>query len=155
MKAYREWRGLLILVPILPVVSTPFSRPKILSFDHVSPSPSLTLDTPPRTAILYASLDSENFRELHSYLLSHASSNSIEYVLRYIPPQHADDAPRSFLSGYGVALDLKKMDYLAVDDRNMNGGGLSFPSACPTTRANLMKHSGSRRRYLGGDWETH
>ncbi|KAK0480614.1 UDP-glucose:glycoprotein glucosyltransferase-domain-containing protein [Armillaria novae-zelandiae] len=103
-------------------IPTPFSRPKILSFDHVTPSPSLTLDTPLRTAILYASLDSGNFRELHSYLLSHASSNSIEYVLRYIPPKQADDAPRSFLSGYGVALDLKKMDYLAVDDRNMNGG---------------------------------
>ncbi|KAK0452361.1 UDP-glucose:glycoprotein glucosyltransferase-domain-containing protein [Armillaria borealis] len=85
-----------------------------LSFDHVSPSSSLTLDTPPRTAILYASLVSENFRELHSYF--------IEYVFRYIPPKQADDAPRSFLSGYGVALDLKKMDYLAVDDRNMNGG---------------------------------
>ncbi|KAG7448716.1 uncharacterized protein BT62DRAFT_965246 [Guyanagaster necrorhizus] len=100
---------------------TPFSRPKILSFDHINPSPSLTLDIPPRTAILYASLDSENFRELHSYLLSHASSNSIEYVLRHIPPKQTDNAPKSFLSGYGAALDLKKMDYLAVDDRNMNG----------------------------------
>ncbi len=139
------------LILILPIVRTPFSRPKILSFDRVSPSPSLTLDTPPRTAILYASLDSENFRELHSYLLSHASSNSIEYVLRYIPPKQADDAPRSFLSGYGVALDLKKMDYLAVDDRNMNGGGLSFPSACPTARANVKKRSWSLGRYLGGD----
>ncbi|KAK0458728.1 UDP-glucose:glycoprotein glucosyltransferase-domain-containing protein, partial [Desarmillaria tabescens] len=103
-------------------IPNPFSRPKILPFDHVNPSPSLTLNTPPRTAILYASLDSENFRELHSYLLSHASSNNIEYIFRYIPPKQADDAPRSFLSGYGVALDLKKMDYLAVDDRNMNGG---------------------------------
>ncbi|KAF8647557.1 hypothetical protein AX16_006629 [Volvariella volvacea WC 439] len=34
------------------------------------------------------------------------------------PRGHEDDAPRSFLSGYSVALDLKKTDYLVVDDRH-------------------------------------
>jgi UDP-glucose:glycoprotein glucosyltransferase len=95
-----------------------YPRPKILTFDHIYPPPSQTLDRPHRVAILYATLESKNFRELHTYLYAQASKAvpHIEYVLRYVPPQE----PRSiknYLSGYGVALDLKKMDYLAVDDR--------------------------------------
>ena len=97
--------------------STPFIPPKLFSFDHVHPYET----RPRRTAILYASLESANFRELHEYLLTHASSGALEYVFRHIPPLH----PRSknYLTGYGVSLDLKKMDYLAIDDRNANSGG--------------------------------
>jgi UDP-glucose:glycoprotein glucosyltransferase len=95
-----------------------YPRPKILTFDHIYPPPSQTIDRPHRTAILYATIDSKNFRELHTYLYAQVNKDvpHIEYVLRYVPPQ----VPRStnnYLSGYGVALHLKKMDYLAVDDR--------------------------------------
>jgi UDP-glucose:glycoprotein glucosyltransferase len=53
----------------------------------------------------------------------------VEYVVRYIPPATRTDALNgsengNYLSGYGVALDLKKMDYLAVDDRHGSSGGL-------------------------------
>lgn len=90
-----------------------------MSFDHVYPSPASTLERPPRTAILYASLSSDNFWELHSllYAASRAPKPHLEYVLRSIPPTARDASKRSYLSGYGVALDLKKMDYLALDDR--------------------------------------
>ncbi|KAF9027018.1 hypothetical protein BDZ89DRAFT_1102004 [Hymenopellis radicata] len=99
-------------------IPTPFVRPNIFSFDHVYPSS----DKPPsRTAVFYASLHSEHFRELHSYLLTHASSGALEYVFRHIPPGQVRS--KNYLTGYGVALDLKKMDYLAVDDRNTNNGG--------------------------------
>ncbi|KAJ7185207.1 UDP-glucose:glycoprotein glucosyltransferase-domain-containing protein [Mycena filopes] len=102
--------------------SVPLARPKLLPFDHIYPPPARTLDRPARTAILHASLDSPNFRELHSHLFALADkpSAAIEYVLRPRPASGADrdDAPRNFLSGYGVSLDLKKMDYLALDDRN-------------------------------------
>lgn len=97
-------------------------RPPVLSFDHIHPNPARTLDRPSRTAIFYADLTSPNFRELHSYLfaLAEKPSPSTEYIFRHIPPKSAEATPpRSFLSGYGVALDLKKMDYLAVDDRNI------------------------------------
>ncbi|KAF7307809.1 hypothetical protein MKEN_01141000 [Mycena kentingensis (nom. inval.)] len=96
-----------------------FSPPKLLPFDHVHPSPARTFDRPPRTAILYGSLDSPNFRDLHTYLYSLAdkSSASLEYVFRPIP-SGTPTMTRNSLSGYGVALDLKKMDYLALDDRN-------------------------------------
>jgi UDP-glucose:glycoprotein glucosyltransferase len=63
-------------------------------------------------------LDSRNFRELHGYLykLSNKPNAHVEYVLRHIPPTHSAEHS-STLSGYGVGLDLKKMDYLALDDR--------------------------------------
>ena len=81
------------------------------------------LDPPSHVAILYASLESPNFRELHSYLYNAARSPSphVTYIFRPIPPAARDPAIRTHLSGYGVALDLKKMDYLAVDDRLQGG----------------------------------
>ncbi|KZT07030.1 glycosyltransferase family 24 protein [Laetiporus sulphureus 93-53] len=96
-----------------------YVRPRLLPFDHIQPSPAHTLDRPPHTAIFYASLSSSNFRELHQYLYATSSGLSphIEYVFRPIPPEGRDISKRSYLSGYGVALDLKKMDYLALDDR--------------------------------------
>ncbi|KAI4517310.1 glycosyltransferase family 24 protein [Schizophyllum commune Loenen D] len=89
----------------------------LLAFDHVYPDPQYELARPPRTAILYASLFSPNFRDLHSYLYEQASrpATHVEYVVRYVPEPDAR-TPNS-LSGYGVSLDLKKTDYLVVDDR--------------------------------------
>jgi UDP-glucose:glycoprotein glucosyltransferase len=77
---------------------------------------------PARTAVLYASFNSQNFRDLHSHLfyLANTPSPRLEYVLRYVAPKDRDVEDRTYLSGYGVALDLKKMDYLALDDRNQS-----------------------------------
>lgn len=97
--------------------------PKLLTFDHIFPPPSEILERPPRTAILYASLSSPNFRDLHSYLyrLVNKPDPHVQYVFRHIPPSTPGE--KNYLSGYGVALDLKKMDYLALDDRNLNAAG--------------------------------
>jgi len=99
------------------------AKPKLLTFDHIFPPPNEILERPPRTAILYASLSSPNFRELHSYLytLVNKPDPHVEYVFRHIPPSTIGE--KSYLSGYGVGLDLKKMDYLALDDRNLNAAG--------------------------------
>lgn len=104
-----------------------YARPQIMTFDHVHPPPDRVLVPPPRTAILYASLASPNFRELHDYLLSLANKPDphVEYVFRHIPPRNRDPAVRNYLSGYGVSLDIKKMEYLAVDDRNVHQPGNS------------------------------
>ncbi|KAE9396725.1 glycosyltransferase family 24 protein [Gymnopus androsaceus JB14] len=101
--------------------SSNYTKPKILPFDHIYPPSGSKLETPPRTAILYASLSSSNFRELHSYLMRLANHPEprIEYILRHVPPENLDASKRSYLSGYSVALDLKKMDYLALDDRHL------------------------------------
>lgn len=99
--------------------------PKLLSFDHVLPDPASILEPPPHTAILYATLDSANFRELHAYLYDAARGPSphIAYVFRPMPSLERNDRQRTYLTGYGVALDLKKMDYLAVDDRLQGSSG--------------------------------
>ncbi|KAI0353822.1 glycosyltransferase family 24 protein [Trametes cingulata] len=100
------------------------SAPKLLPFDHVLPDPARVPSSPPRTAILYASLESPNFRVLHSYLYNAARGPSphVSYVFRPVPPANRDPAVRTHLTGYGVALDLKKTDYLAVDDRLQRSG---------------------------------
>lgn len=105
-----------------------FPRPHILSFDHIYPEPSHSEVHPSRTAIFHADLSSSNFRELHTYLmrLATAPSPRVEYVFRPIPPPNRDPKEKTYLSGYGVAMDLKKMDYLALDDRRSRGSQGSF-----------------------------
>ena len=93
-----------------------------LPFDHVYPPLSQTLDPLPLTAILYASFPSANFRPLHEYLMREAADAKLEYILRYVSPS-LEGTRGSPLSGYGVALDLKKTDYLAVDDRLASTSG--------------------------------
>jgi len=48
----------------------------------------------------------------------------IQYVFRHVPPPKLTEGlpKREYLSGYGVGLDLKKMDYLALDDRRTSAG---------------------------------
>ncbi|KAI9511020.1 UDP-glucose:glycoprotein glucosyltransferase-domain-containing protein [Russula earlei] len=96
----------------------PVPRPEKLAFDHVYPSPDRHLVGTPRTAILYASLQSPNFRELHSHLLRLSSGPEprLQYIFRPIPAKGPIN-DMSYLSGYGVTLDLKKTDYLVLDDR--------------------------------------
>ncbi|THH06125.1 hypothetical protein EW145_g4303 [Phellinidium pouzarii] len=102
------------------IFNSTFVRPKLLSFDHIHPDPERTLTPPLRTAIFYASPSSPNFRVLHAYLykLANAPEPHVEYVFRHVPLDGQATRRKNYLSGYGVALDLKKTDYLAVDDRH-------------------------------------
>jgi UDP-glucose:glycoprotein glucosyltransferase len=108
----------LATVVLTPLHSEPFPKPQVLAFDHIYPPPGHGLSNPPRTAILYASFQSANFRELHSHLLRLSSGPAarVQYIFRPIPPE-GSTGEKTYLSGYGVTLDLKKMDYLALDDR--------------------------------------
>ncbi|KAF8309108.1 hypothetical protein DL93DRAFT_2217500 [Clavulina sp. PMI_390] len=94
------------------------SAPSLLPFDHIFPFPGSTLETPSRVAILYVAFEADDFRALHELLYKAASrpGSDIQYVIRYIPPS-TPRSSRNYLTGYGVTLDLKKMDYLALDDR--------------------------------------
>ncbi|KAH9946426.1 glycosyltransferase family 24 protein [Epithele typhae] len=106
-----------------PSTVAAMASPRLLSFDHILPEPSTVLEPTEHTVILYANTDSPNFRDLHAYLYAAATEliPRTTYVFRPIPPVHRDSSDRAYLSGYGVALDLKKMDYLAVDDRLQGG----------------------------------
>ena len=101
-------------IQISVAASDPASQPKVkkLHTDH-SPPLQRSLNASRWTAVHYADPTSPGFKSLHGALLS--LSPDVEYVLRWARPTIAADGP--YLSGYGVALDLKKMDYLAVDDR--------------------------------------
>ncbi|KAF8633145.1 hypothetical protein AX17_004646 [Amanita inopinata Kibby_2008] len=109
--------------------SSSYARPQVLTFDHIYPPRSRILSPPPRTAILYASLESPRFSELHQYLyaLSREDEPGVEYILRYVAPASVQEPgkAKSPLTGYGVALDLKKTDYLVVDDRHSHASGKS------------------------------
>ncbi|ELU41219.1 UDP-glucose:glycoprotein glucosyltransferase, putative [Rhizoctonia solani AG-1 IA] len=94
---------------------------QIFPFDHVQESTSGECTS---HAIFYASLSSPNFYDLYSHLRSKSETPGFCYILRYSPPKDTlitGEQSRNILSGYGVALDLKKMDYLALDDRGPRG----------------------------------
>lgn len=108
--------------------------------DHVSPEgPNKHL---PRV-VLYGSPTSEAFPKLFAFLyqLSWPRGETIrnaetgkatrrprphpprlQFALRWKPSAAAQAAPKKLvLSGYGAALDIKKSDYLAIDDRLAGG----------------------------------
>ncbi|KAG8895625.1 hypothetical protein FRB99_000422, partial [Tulasnella sp. 403] len=98
------------------------NRPTPLTFDHVHPAEHAQA-AQLKVAVLYGSLTSPNFYSLHSilYELSSLDSPAVRYVFRHAPPPAGTPVNAAFLSGYGVALDLKKTDYLALDDRQNKG----------------------------------
>ena len=84
-----------------------------LPFDHVW-SESQAGQPRMRAYILYADVLHPSFNEFHSLLLS--QRHSITYILRWRPAESFTSRPL-YLSGYGASLDIKKSDYLAIDDR--------------------------------------
>ena len=120
----------------------PLQPVKILPFDHTLPEPSTTIDLPLYHAVLYANLTSPNFRELHNELLalSTALPPKLTYIFRYVPPNGDGPITREYLSGYGVGLDLKKTDYLVMDDRFAKRKGVIGPSAFYTLCSLICRH---------------
>ncbi|KAG8905722.1 hypothetical protein FRC01_008250, partial [Tulasnella sp. 417] len=94
--------------------------PQLLTFDHVFPT---SAPSTAKTAILYGSVSSPNFFSLHYalYQLAKREEQPIKYVFRHLPPFPSTPANPAYLTGYGVSMDLKKMDYLALDDRRTRG----------------------------------
>lgn len=92
-------------------------KPNRLPLDHVRRT-SPSLEQPQYTAIHFADPTAPSFHSLHEALLSLESN--VEYVLRWAQRtiEHGKGELSSHLSGYGVSLDLKKTDYLVLDDRN-------------------------------------
>jgi UDP-glucose:glycoprotein glucosyltransferase len=85
----------------------------------MSSSTGYQLSSP--TAVLYANPFSSNFWSLHlrltEYVLgSRLDSPPLQYVFRWKPIANLND---SYLTGYGAFLDLKKVDYLVIDDRKL------------------------------------
>jgi len=82
------------------------------------------------TAVLYADVTSANFWSLHTTLLAHVLGSRVgaegsadvpplRYVLRWRPSAQGTEGPKATMAGYGATLDLKKVDYLVIDDRKL------------------------------------
>ncbi|KAH7886870.1 glycosyltransferase family 24 protein [Phlebopus sp. FC_14] len=114
------------------VTQAPVAKTKRLPVDHVHKLPP-SIDAPLYTAIHFADPTAPSFASLHSTLLS--LEPKVEYVFRWAKGTNQRDEGElsSYLSGYGVALDLKKMDYLVLDDRNQPGNGQGGPAHVDTT----------------------
>lgn len=67
-------------------------------------------------AILYADVESPSFATFHAHLLASALDQKISYILRYKP---SSKAPTHYkIGGYGATVQVKRTDYLVVDDRD-------------------------------------
>ncbi|KAF8595370.1 hypothetical protein BDV93DRAFT_575405 [Ceratobasidium sp. AG-I] len=121
-----EWAGKQVCDPaeLEGLLSTSTHGPlRLFSFDHLQKRDNESCSNPP---VFYASLSSQNFYPLLSFLRSKMETPGFCYAMRYAPPKNSvvtSEQDRNVLSGYGVALDLKKMDYLALDDRGPRGQG--------------------------------
>ncbi len=99
----------------------------VVPFDHTLHSAHLTHAQARKlpSVTLYADLSSANFADLHTTLQRLALGGApvpIRYTLRWRPPAQSSSARDDntlYLSGYGAALDLKKVDYLVIDDRKL------------------------------------
>lgn len=90
----------------------------VLPHDHSYPSyhPSRW------TAILYADPYSDSFSHFHQTLMDLAEEHALTYVLRW-RPSVANVEPQElmpYISSFGTSLHLKKVDYLVLDDRQVD-----------------------------------
>ncbi|SNX83387.1 related to UDP-glucose:glycoprotein glucosyltransferase precursor [Melanopsichium pennsylvanicum] len=116
----------------------------------------------PRTAtatqrfVLYADPYSVNFQELLSTLDEHTSvpSFNLSYTLRWRPQltdtQSSSADHPSLLSGYGAILDLKKVDYLVIDDRKLKDDSEIGDVGLPATSSD--ESSASQAAFAEAKW---
>jgi len=67
-------------------------------------------------AVLYADITKPDFESFHKVLAKLARNGEFSYRLRYRISQRDDLEPLP-VSGYGVELQLKRTDYIVIDDR--------------------------------------
>ena len=96
-------------------------KPIIFQFDKRYSVPTVTAKSSNKAIlILYGLIGSDSFSQFHKKILS--LKGSFEYILRHkFPPiKSLDDRNRIGLSGYGVELDIKNLEYKNKDDAKLN-----------------------------------
>lgn len=118
-----EWLGGL---GKLAMAST--EQPELFDFDHTYPRTNITAPV----AIFYGAVGTKCFKEMHVQLAEASKQGKVRYALRPVLPSGcgttstfcgsvgAVDAVT--LSGYGVELALKNMEYKAMDDTAIKKG---------------------------------
>ncbi|KAH7118897.1 UDP-glucose:glycoprotein glucosyltransferase-like protein [Dendryphion nanum] len=72
-------------------------------------------------AILYTDITSRAFWKFHTTLSKTAKEGKTSYRIRHKPSSKGSQAPL-VVNGYGVALQLKRTDYIVIDDRQEGKG---------------------------------
>ncbi|KAG8091943.1 hypothetical protein GUJ93_ZPchr0012g21193 [Zizania palustris] len=103
---------------------------ELFDFDHIYPQSNITAPI----AIFYGAFGTKCFKELHVQLAEASKQGKVKYALRQVLPSGCQ-ATSGFcgsigavdavtLSGYGVELALKNMEYKAMDDTAVKKGTL-------------------------------
>lgn len=87
-----------------------------MAIDHKYPQSSPV----EKTAILYGVIGTEKFYAFHHALKALAEANQVQYIARHFAKNSTLD---TLLQGYGVALDIKNMEYKTIDDSKKNTEG--------------------------------
>ncbi|XXH01202.1 Glycosyl phosphatidyl inositol protein transamidase complex subunit [Hypoxylon texense] len=82
-------------------------------------------------AIFYADITKPGFGAFHKSLAEMARKGECSYRLRYRVDQAEEREPLP-VSGYGVELQLKRTDYIVIDDRESETGTSSAAESAPT-----------------------
>ncbi|KAL5118425.1 killer toxin resistant protein [Pleosporales sp. CAS-2024a] len=72
-------------------------------------------------AILYADITVPQFKSWHNMLSKTAKEGKTSYRIRHKPPKKVSESPL-VVNGYGVELQLKRTDYIVIDDRKEEEG---------------------------------
>ena len=92
--------------------------PQVFAFDHVYPQPESGEESYTATVLVHGTLGTRALAAMHAAAVRASSEAQARYVLRHVVPTHGGDAGEAtFLRGYGVMLDIKNMEYKALDDR--------------------------------------
>ncbi|KAI1454617.1 UDP-glucose:glycoprotein glucosyltransferase [Annulohypoxylon moriforme] len=82
-------------------------------------------------AILYADITKPEFGSFHKSLADMARKGEVSYRLRYRVGQAEEREPLP-VSGYGIELQLKRTDYIVIDDRDAEAETDSATKPAPT-----------------------
>ncbi|KAI1100428.1 UDP-glucose:glycoprotein glucosyltransferase [Jackrogersella minutella] len=82
-------------------------------------------------AILYADITKPGFGSFHKSLSEMARKGELSYRLRYRVDQTEEREPLP-VNGYGVELQLKRTDYIVIDDRDAESETSSAADSVPT-----------------------
>jgi UDP-glucose:glycoprotein glucosyltransferase len=73
------------------------------------------------SSIVYADITSPSFAKFHKTLSQTAKEGKTSYRIRHKPSSRTSNSPL-FVNGYGVELQLKRTDYIVIDDRQSEQG---------------------------------
>ncbi|CAM8984047.1 unnamed protein product [Rhodiola kirilowii] len=108
-----------------------FQQPEVFEFDHIYHDSNVSSPV----AVLYGALGTDCFSNFHVTLAEASKKGKVFYVVRPVLPSNCQNQidhcgavgtrDSLLLSGYGVELALKNMEYNVMDDTTVKKGAIS------------------------------